>query len=113
MPAQKTALAASVPSSPPLAPEDAQSPLAAGKRRRLAKAFDRPLDKKLRAPDRVRVKVSLRSEDYAALVGLQRRLADAGVSVKKSALLRSGLRLLATYDDAAFRQALTRLPAAD
>ena len=113
MPVHKTALAASVPSSPPLAPEDAGRPQATGKRRRLAKAFDRPLDKSLREPDRVRLKVTLREEDYATLVDLQQRVADAGLRVKKSALLHAGLRLLATYDDAAFVQALKRPGAPD
>ena len=113
MPVQKTALAASAPSLPPLVPEDAQRPPAAGKRRRLAKAFDRPLDKSLREPDRVRLKVTLREEDYATLVDLQQRVADAGLHVKKSALLSASLRLLATYDDAEFVQALKRLGAPD
>jgi hypothetical protein len=83
----------------------------AKKRKRLAKAFTRPLDKKLKDAGRVRVKISVFKDEYAQLVDLQQRLAAQGVSVKKGELLRAGLLLLATLDDGDFNEALARVPA--
>lgn len=85
----------------------------AGKRRRLAKAFARPLDKKLRDAERVRVTVSVRADEYALLVALQRFLAERGLRVKKSALLCAGLQRLARCSDEEFLGALARLPPLD
>ena len=81
----------------------------AKKRKRLAKAFPRPLDKKLRDAERVREKFSLLADEYAQLVALKQRLAAQGVSVKKGELLRAGLLLLTTLDDGELQAALARL----
>jgi hypothetical protein len=78
-------------------------------RKRLAKAFPRPLDKKLREVDRVREKFTLLADEYAQLAGIKQRLAAQGVSVKKSELLRAGLLLLAELDDSELQAALARL----
>ena len=61
----------------------------------------------------MRVKVGMRADEYAQLVATQRRLAELGVRVKKSALLCAGLQLLARYDDEDFLRALACLPAVD
>ena len=88
----------------PAAPE----PLAKN-RKRLAKAFPRPLDKKLKEAERVREKFTLLADEYAQLAVLKERLAVQGVSVKKSELLRAGLLLLAALDDSELQAALARL----
>ena len=88
----------------PAAPE----PLAKN-RKRLAKAFPRPLDKKLKEVERVREKFTLLADEYAQLAVLKQRLAVQGVSVKKSELLRAGLSLLAALDDSELQAALARL----
>lgn len=88
----------------PAAPE----PLAKN-RKRLAKAFPRPLDKKLKEVERVREKFTLLADEYAQLAVLKQRLAVQGVSVKKSELLRAGLLLLAALDDSELQAALARL----
>jgi hypothetical protein len=80
-------------------------------RKRLAKAFPRPLDKKLKESERVREKFSLPADEYAQLAALKQRLAAQGVAVKKSELLRTGLLLLAELDDGELTVALARLPA--
>ena len=88
----------------PAAPE----PLAKN-RKRLAKAFPRPLDKKLKEVERVREKFTLLADEYARLAALKQRLAAQGASVKKSELLRAGLLLLAELDDSELQAALARL----
>lgn len=88
----------------PAAPE----PLAKN-RKRLAKAFPRPLDKKLKEVERVREKFTLLADEYAQLAVLKQRLVVHGVSVKKSELLRAGLSLLAALDDSELQAALARL----
>ena len=83
----------------------------AKKRKRLAKVFPRPLDKKLKKVELVREKFSLREDEHAQLVDLKQRLAAQGVSVKKGELLRAGLLLLATLDDNDLNGALAKVPA--
>ena len=69
------------------------------KRKRLAKAFKRPLDKTLRTTQVVREKYSLLADEYEQLLALKKRLSDQGLPVKKSELLRAGLALLVALDD--------------
>ena len=103
------------PESSPLVPASPESSgdAPANKRKRLAKAFPRPLDRELAQSGRVRVKFSVRDDEYMQLVELQQRLAAQGVVVKKGALLRAGLRLLAAQDDDACRSSLAELAAID
>lgn len=96
----------------PAAPESSGSS-AVKKRKRLAKAFPRPLDKKFKEAGFARVKFSVRADEYAQLVDLQKKLAARGLIVKKGALLRAGLRLLASQDDADLQRALGGLAAVD
>ncbi len=81
----------------PVAPEVRGT--APKKRKRLAKAFSRPLDKTLRSGQVVREKFSLPKDEYARLVELKERLSDDGLAVKKSELIRAGLMLLAALED--------------
>ena len=95
----------------PAAPESSGS--AVKKRKRLAKAFPRPLDKEFKEAGRARVKFSVRADEYAQLVELQQRLVAQGLIVKKGALLRAGLRLLGSQDDGELRRVLAGLLAVD
>ena len=83
----------------------------AKKRKRLAKAFPRPLDKQLRKQQTVREKFALPASEYEQLLDLKARLAERGSPVKKSELVRAGLMLLAALDDDELTAVLTRLPA--
>ncbi|WP_301102806.1 hypothetical protein [Propionivibrio sp.] len=94
----------------PAAPESSGGS-AAKKRKRLAKVFPRPLDKKLKEVELVREKFSMREDEHAQLVDLKQRLAALGITVKKSEMLRAGLLLLVTLDDDDLKDALTKLPA--
>ena len=90
-----------VPVAPPAAAEQALP-----KRRRLAKAFDRPLDKVLRKkseavgaspqkPEKATVRdgFTFPKAEHDRLVELKKQLATQGVDVKKSDLIRVGLIL--------------------
>lgn len=112
----------STPASPPLpAPKPAGKP--SSKRRRLSKAFDRPLDKVLRkqaqaavsAPKKpekstVRDSFTLPKIEHDRLVELKTQLAQQGVSVKKSDLVRVGLILSMSISPAKLKSLLARLP---
>jgi len=82
----------------PSAPEPVRS--APKKRKRLAKAFKRPLDKALKVERVPRERYALSQDDSAQLVELKQRLLLVGLDVKKSELLRAGLLLLSALDDA-------------
>ncbi|MEO8409864.1 MAG: hypothetical protein ABI478_04785 [Propionivibrio sp.] len=82
----------------PAAPEPLRG--ASKKRKRLAKAFKRPLDKKLKNGGTVRETFTLAPADLVQLAELKQRLMIQGLNVKKSELARAGLLLLATLDDA-------------
>lgn len=69
------------------------------------------------APEAKAVKVKLvrdgftiPSDEYAALAALKQRALKAAHPVKKSELLRAGLRLLSSLTDAAFLAALAAVP---
>lgn len=70
------------------------------KRKRLAKAFKRPLDKELKNESVVREKIALSKEGYEQVLELKHRLMIQGLSVKKSELVRAGLVLLDALDAA-------------
>ena len=93
----------------PAAPERAN---VAKKRKRLAKAFPRPLDKKLRKQLVVREKFSIPALEYEQLLEVRTRLAGLGMTVKKSEIVRAGLVQLAALDDEALKGLLEKLPAA-
>ena len=83
----------------------------AKKRKRLAKAFPRPLDKKLRKQLVVREKFSIPALEYEQLLELKTRLAGLGVTVKKSEIVRAGLAQMSELDDEALKLLLATLPA--
>ena len=94
----------------PASPESTGN--AAKTRKRLAKAFPRPLDKKLRKQLVVREKYSIPALEYDQLLELKTRLAGLGVTVKKSEIVRAGLVQLSVLDDEALKALIAKLPAA-
>ena len=83
----------------------------AGKgRKRLAKAFARPLDKSLKSVILIRDKYSMPEDEYTVLLALKQQLAEQGVMVKKSDLLRAGLLLIASLDESELRSVLEKVP---
>ena len=92
----------------PVAPE--ASGTVSKKRKRLAKAFSRPLDKTLRTTQLVREKFSMPEDEFAKLLDLKQRLAEQGVVVKKSDLVRAGLMLLTALEDDDLKGVVETIP---
>lgn len=80
------------------------------KRKRLSKVFPRPLDKKLKKNSVVRDCFSFPEIEYEHLVMLKKRLLAEGVEIKKSELIRAGLVLLSSLDDADMKILLAKVP---
>lgn len=99
------------PSKPvkPVAPETKKD--SASKRKRLSKAFSRPLDKKLQQTTLVRDRFTFPEDEYARLIALKKELSAQGLSVKKSELVRAGLLLLSALEDEALKEILAKVPA--
>ncbi len=114
--AKKTAapLTAPVSSSPDVpvvaAPETTKA--GANLRKRLSKAFSRPLDKKLKKETLVRDRFTFPEAEYAQLALMKKRLSNQEISVKKSQLVRAGLILLSALDDDNLKAIVLKLPAA-
>ena len=81
------------------------------KRKRLSKAFTRPLDKTLRHEQVVRDRISFPEVEYDQLVELKKNLTDQGLVVKKSQLVRAGLLLVAELSDVELKALLEKVPA--
>lgn len=79
------------------------------KRKRLSKAFPRPLDKIQKKIRLVRDSFTIPENEYEQLGLLKKRLAAQGIGVKKGQLLRAGLRLLAAMDDTELKAAAEKL----
>ena len=97
------------------------APVASGapRRKRLAKAFERPLDKiqkkrttgkPVKEPVSVRDGFTFPIAEHAVLVELKKQLAGAGVMVKKSELIRVGLILASRLPLEKMKAMLARLP---
>lgn len=67
-------------------------------------------DAKARKPKLVRDSFTFPKDEYAVIEALKERLASLGQSVKKSELLRAGLKALAAMPDAALKTALQAVP---
>lgn len=91
----------------PAAPES-KAPTSTG-RKRLSKAFARPLDKKSAKVKLVRDRFTIPETEYEQLVDLKKRLSALGFSIKKSELVRAGLLLLTAMDDAKLKAATAKL----
>jgi hypothetical protein len=86
----------------------------------LPKAFAAPAAKpaakaakpeKIKKPKQVRDSFTMPKTEYAVLDVLKLRASKAGNAVKKSELLRAGIKALAAMSDAAFADALKAVPA--
>ena len=85
----------------------------ASKRKRLAKAFPRPLEKARKKREGQRhPRFALLPEDIERLARLKRELAAQGIAVKKSELIRAGLAVLASQPVEECKAAVAALPAA-
>lgn len=91
----------------PGAPEGKKS---GTKRQRLSRAFPRPLDKKFKPAKPVRDRFTLPEVEYAALTALKKRLAEQGVKVKKSEIMRAGLALVAVLGDEELKDLMAKVP---
>ncbi|WP_440108907.1 hypothetical protein [Acidovorax sp. BL-A-41-H1] len=67
-------------------------------------------DAKARKPKLVRDSFTFPKDEYAVIEALKERLASLGQPVKKSELLRAGLKALAAMSDAALKTALQAVP---
>lgn len=84
----------------------------ARKKVRLAKAFERPLDKKIKAAKSklVRDRFTFSEEEHNRLVNMKKQLAAQGCEVKKSQLVRAGLQLLSALDEKALKTLIGKFP---
>ncbi len=119
---QPTETASPLPAEPEAAVPPVAEP-ALPRRRRLAKAFERPLDKVLRkksealgaSPQKlekatVRDGFTFPKAEHDRLVELKKQLAMQGVDVKKSDLIRVGLILALSLPPTKLKAVLARLP---
>lgn len=67
-------------------------------------------DNKAKKPKLVRDSFTIPKDEYAAIDTLKQRCATLAQPVKKSELLRAGLKMLAAMDDAALRAAVQAVP---
>ena len=104
----KAAAKVSAKGQAPMAPEAGGG--AVKKRKRLAKVFKRPLDKTLRSVSLVREKFSLPEGEYEQLLEMKQRLSDHSLPVKKSELVRAGIRLLDALGEKELLAVLDQIP---
>lgn len=99
------------PVKPVNVPATPESSVPAKKRKRLSKAFSRPLDKILMKQAKpVRERFTLLRGEYDQLVRIKKQLADQGVEARKSDLVRAALSLLSAKSDEEIKALLTVLP---
>lgn len=89
----------------PLA-EPAAKPVAKAGTKSAAKPTD-----KAKKPKLVRDSFTIPKTEYAVLEALKQRAARAGAPAKKSELLRAGIKVLASMDEAQFLAAMGAVPA--
>ena len=68
-------------------------------------------DEKAKKPKLVRDSFTIPKAEYTALEALKQRAAIAGTGVKKSELLRAGIKSLVAMDDKQFAAAIAAVPA--
>jgi hypothetical protein len=107
-PAAASTTAAAKPAAKVKAPKAA--PKAAPKRKTPRKASTtaaKPSSKKTKT---IRDSFNMPAEDYDLIGAMKTRALTAAFSVKKSELLRAGLRMLAALDDVAFKATIAAVP---
>ncbi|MDO9358833.1 MAG: hypothetical protein Q7T70_07595 [Polaromonas sp.] len=92
----------------------AASPAAGGKnaagKKAAAKPVPAPKAEKPKKPKLVRDSFTIPKAEYLVLDALKQRAAGLAHPIKKSELLRAGIKVLATLSDAAFLKALDQVP---
>lgn len=86
-------------------------PAAVDKPKKPVKAADTDKQAKARKPKLVRDSFTIPKDEYQVIDALKARSAKLGQPMKKSELLRAGIKLLNSLADSAFKQALTEVPA--
>ncbi len=66
---------------------------------------------KLKKPKMVRDSFTMPKDEYAVIDSLKQRAGKPGHSIKKSELLRAGIKALAAMSDIQFKAALSNVPA--
>ena len=89
----------------------AQAPAKAAKATREDKAPKAGKGEKVRKPKMVRDSFTIPKAEYAVLDELKERAVRLGRPVKKSEVLRAGLKALAAMPDAAFLAGIAAVPA--
>ena len=69
-----------------------------------------PTPVKLKKPKLVRDSFTMPKDEYAAIDGLKLRAGKLGQAVKKSELLRAGIKALSATSDIQFKAALSNVP---
>ena len=69
-----------------------------------------PTPVKLKKPKLVRDSFTMPKDEYAAIDGLKLRAGKLGQAVKKSELLRAGIKALSAMSDIQFKAALSNVP---
>ena len=112
-PAKKAAPAKSTKAAPPKPRAAAQPKVAAKavtKTATKATAPAAPKDNKVKKPKLVRDSFTIPKDEYTVIETLKQRAAALGQPVKKSELLRAGLKALAAMSDSALRAATQAVP---
>ncbi len=107
-PAAKAAAKAAPKAAPKAGKPAAAKPKAAGRKPAKAPGAKNATGKKMKT---IRDSFNMPADDYALIAALKKRALDAATQVKKSELLRAGLRLLTTLGNDAFQAALAAVPA--
>lgn len=110
-PASKTAARKTVRGEPPAAAPAAAAATKAVKDSKPVKPVKPVKEDKAKKPKLVRDSFTIPKGEYEMLQELKERAGRAGISVKKSELLRAGIKALAAMGDAAFAGALAAVPA--
>jgi len=109
-PAQVTSAAPTAPAPATPAPGASSTPQST-KLAAAAKPVKSEKDDKAKKPKLVRDSFTIPKAEYLALDALKQRAAKAGTGVKKSELLRAGIKTLAAMDDKQFAAAIGAVPA--
>ncbi len=104
------AVATSAPAAKPVAPKTPAAKKAAAPKPAKAPAASAAKETKAKKPKLVRDSFTIPKDEYAVIEVLKERATALAQPVKKSELLRAGLKLLAGLSDTALRNALVSVP---
>ncbi len=108
VPAAKTAAKPAAPAAKPVAPPVAKPALKAPVKAAPAPKAEKP--PKVKKPKQVRDSFTMPKPEYAVLDALKLRASKLASPVKKSELLRAGIKALAAMPDAGFLAAVKAVP---